>query len=175
MKKLTLFAVAFLFTAFSFAQGNAGQFSFGAGGDFTSPGAGDDDFNANIGYFAIDGLMLSFDFSMGMEYKEASCASFEDPSECTDKIKHESTLEWGGALRYYGKDNLFIEAGIHTNGTDDLDTFFAGGVSLVLGFDGRLWFEPMIKYDMPGSNVSSFGTNESQPHLGLDWAFRYTF
>ena len=82
MKKLTLFAVAFLFTAFSFAQGNAGQFSFGAGGDFTAPDA-----NANIGYFALDGVMLSFDFSMGMEYKEASCDG-ADPAECNEKIKH---------------------------------------------------------------------------------------
>ena len=169
MKKLTLFAVASLITAFSFAQGNAGQFSFGAGGDFTAPDA-----NANIGYFALDGLMLSFDFSMGMEYKEANCDAV-DPSECDDKIKHEGDVEWGASLRYYGKDNLFIEAGLHTNGEDDMDTFFAGGVSLELGFDGRLWFEPMIRYDMPGTNVSPIGTNDSQPRLGLDWAFRYTF
>ena len=169
MKKLTLLAVASLITAFSFAQGNAGQFSFGAGGNFTAPDA-----NANIGYFALDGLMLSFDFNMAMEYKEAGCSDVE-ADECTMKTKHESELEWGASIRYYGKDNLFVEAGLHTNGPDNLDTFIAGGVSLELGFDGRLWFEPMIKYDMPGSDVSPMGTNESQPHLGLDWAFRYTF
>ena len=48
MKKLTLFAVASLITAFSFAKSNAGQFSFGAGGDFTAPDA-----NANIGLSLI--------------------------------------------------------------------------------------------------------------------------
>ena len=49
--------------------------------------------------------------------------------------------------------------------------FWPGAVSLELGFDGKLWFEPMIQLTMPGA---SYGP-ESQNNLGLAWAFRYTF
>ena len=58
MRKLTLFALALCFSAFSFAQ-NQGQWSFGAGGDFTAPGAGDDNFNANEYDFKLN-LITTF-------------------------------------------------------------------------------------------------------------------
>jgi len=163
MKKLTLFAVACMFTAFSFAQ-TSGQFSFGAGGDFTNVTEAD----ANIGYFVMDGLMLSFDFNMGMDY--------EDPCDClvgAEPMDHsvEGSLDWGMGVRYYAADNFFVEAGMRTGAEDELDMSAAAGVSLELAFDGKLWFEPMIKLTMPGAE---FG-EASQNNLGLAWAFRYTF
>ena len=157
MKKLTLFAVACMLTAFSFAQ-TAGQWSFGAGGDFTSPNA-----DANIGYFVMDGLMLSFDFNMAMDY--------EVEVENGTPAEVEGSLDWGMGLRYYAVDNLFIEGSMKTGADDDLDMTACAGVSLELGFDGKLWFEPMIQLTMPGA---SYGP-ESQNNLGLAWAFRYTF
>ena len=161
MKKLTLFAVALCLTAFSFAQ-NQGQWSFGAGGDFTAPDA-----NANIGYFAMDGLMISFDFNMGMGYEDEHV--MEDGTVHHDDVDGE--FSWGAALRYYAVDNMFVEAGMSTGTGEDPDTYMAGGVSLELGFDGRLWFEPMIQFTMPGEEHGP----ESESSLGLAWAFRYTF
>ena len=169
MKKLTLFAVTLCLTAFSFAQ-TQGQWSFGAGADFTAPDA-----NANIGYFVMDGLMVSFDFQMGMDYEVETCCGLEDEhTHLHEEV--EGDFNWGASVRYYAVDNMFVEAGMATNGDDDPNTYFAGGVSLELGFDGRLWFEPMIKLDMPGADVStSVELAESQNTLGLAWAFRYTF
>lgn len=165
MKRLTLFAVAICITAFSFAQ-NQGQWSFGAGGDFTAPNA-----DANIGYFAIDGLMMSFNFEMTMDHRQEHEHDGEVHLEDV-----EGDFSWGGAIRYYAKDNMFAEAGIKMADTDmDPDTYFAGGVSLELGFEGKLWFEPMIKFTMPGAEYSTMGNNEAQNTLGLAWAFRYTF
>ena len=172
MKKLTLIAVSFMLTAFSFAQ-NQGQWSFGAGGDFTAPDA-----NANIGYFVMDGLMMSFDFEMGMDYEAETCCTDDASCEMDHSHEHvdvEGEFSWGGAIRYYAVDNMFVEAGMRMGDGDDPDTHLAGGVSLELGFDGKLWFEPMLKYNMPGLEVSSFGSNESQSTLGLAWSFRYTF
>ena len=165
MKKLTLFAVACMLTAFSFAQ-TAGQWSFGAGGDFTAPDA-----DANIGYFVMDGLMLSFDFNMGMDYDDASaeCCGMDGDHVHLEEV--EGSLDWGMGVRYYAVDNLFFEGSMKTGAGDDLDMSAGAGVSLELGFDGKLWFEPMIKLTMPGSE---YGV-ESQTNLGLAWAFRYTF
>ena len=159
MKKLTLFAVACMLTAFSFAQ-NAGQWSFGAGGDFTSPNA-----DANIGYFVMDGMMLSFDFNMAMDY--------DVEHEMEDGTMHvheeEGTLDWGMGLRYYAVDNFFFEGSMRTGSGDDLDMVAAAGVSLELAFDGKLWFEPTVQLTMPGVEYGVPNT------LGLAWQFRYTF
>ena len=167
MKKLALIAVAFVFTAFSFAQ-NKGQWSFGAGGDFTAPDA-----NANIGYFALDGMMVSFDFEMTMDHR------VEHIEEDGERHLHdeEGDFTWGGAVRYYAVDNMFVEAGMRMSDPDeDPDTHLAGGVSLELGFEGRLWFEPMIKFSMPGADYSTEANpTAAQNTLGLAWAFRYTF
>ena len=163
MKKLTLFAVACMFTVFSFAQ-TTGQWSFGAGGDFTAPNA-----DANIGYFVMDGLMLSFDFNMGMEY-ETECVA-EVGTVCGVEHTEDSDLDWGMGLRWYAVDNLFFEGSMTTGEGDDLDMAASAGVSLELGFEGKLWFEPMIKLTMPGIE---YGV-DSQNNLGLAWAFRYTF
>ena len=164
MKKLSLYAVAILFTAFSFAQ-DKGQWSFGAGGDFTAPDA-----NANIGYFAMDGLMLSFDFNMTFDY-ENECAA-EAGTVCDVDHEVEGDMSWGAAVRYYAKNNVFVEGGMSTsNNADDPDIYAAAGVSLELAWDGKLWLEPMIKLTMPGAEYGA----ASQNNLGLAWAFRYTF
>ena len=178
MRKLTLFAVALCFAAFSFAQ-NQGQWSFGAGGNFTAPGSGDDNFNANIGYFAIDGLMLSFSFNMEMDYdtqvhavdENGNHLFAEDGTHIMGTETTEGGFDWGAALRYYAVDNMFVEAELSTGTGEDPDLYFAGGVSLPLGFEDRLWFEPMIKFTMPGEEYGPAYQNT----LGLAWAFRYTF
>ena len=166
MKKLSLYAVAILFTAFSFAQ-DKGQWSFGAGGDFTAPDA-----NANIGYFAMDGLMLSFDFNMTFDYDDEVNHDLADGTTHTHTEEVEGDMSWGAAVRYYAKNNVFVEGGMSTsNNSDDPDVYAAAGVSLELAFDGKLWLEPMIKLNMPGAEIGP----ESQNTLGLAWAFRYTF
>ena len=170
MKKLLLFTVAFVFTVFSFAQ-TSGQWSFGAGGDFTAPTA-----DANIGYFVMDGLMLSFDFNMGMDYETDCCGECavdgEDHDHDHAHIEEvEGSLDWGMGVRYYAVDNFFFEGAMKTGAGDDLDMSAGAGVSLELGFDGKLWFEPMVKFTMPGVEYGP----ESQNNFGLAWAFRYTF
>jgi len=180
MKKLNLFAVMCMIAAFSFAQ-NAGQWSFGAGGNFVAPGAEDDNFKANIGYFAIDGVMMSFDFGMNMEYEntvytdvitgtdEETGEDIIETLETSETV--EGDFEWGLGLRWYPKDNLFLEGTMATGTGEDPDITMGAGVSLELAFDGRLWFEPMIKFDMPGEEEGPL----SQRSLGLAWQFRYTF
>ena len=66
---------------------------------------------------------------------------------------------------------MFAEAGMSTGTAEDPDIYLAAGVSLELGFDGRLWFEPMAKFSMPGEEYGE----ASQSNFGLAWAFRYTF
>ena len=117
MKKLTLFAAACMFAAFSFAQ-DAGQWSFGAGGDFTAPGAAE----ANIGYFAIDGLMLNFNFNMNMDYEEAEYDEV-DPTLLLGTTEVEGDFDWGIGLRYYAVDNMFVEAGMSTGTGEDPDMY----------------------------------------------------
>jgi len=169
MKKINLSLLIFAISLVSFAQ-EKGQWSFGAGGDFTAPDA-----NANIGYFATDGILLSFDFEMGLDYEVEHTETIGDVTE-THTHDVEGDFTWGGSLRYYAKDNMFVEGGLKMgDGYDDPDSYLAGGVSLKLGFDDKLWFEPMIKYTMPGAEISTEGNNESQSTLGLAWAFRYTF
>ena len=177
MKKLSLYAVAILFTAFSFAQ-DKGQWSFGAGGDFTAPDA-----NANIGYFAMDGLMLSFDFNMTFDYDDEVTHDMADGTTHTHTEEVEGGMSWGAAVRYYPKGNFFFEGGMRTgddhgdhdhgddHGDEDPDLYIGAGVSLELAWDGKLWLEPMIKLNMPGAEIGP----ESQNTLGLAWAFRYTF
>ena len=157
MKKLNLFAVALVFTAFSFAQ-DQGQWSFGAGGNFTAPDA-----DANIGYFAIDNLMVNFNFNMNMDY--------EMEVEGSTPTEVEGDFDWGIGLRYYAVDNLFLEGGMSTGTGEDPDMHIGAGVSLELAYDGKLWLEPMIKLQMPGEEYGPL----SQSTIGLAWAFRYTF
>ena len=46
-------------------------------------------------------------------------------------------------------------------------TYLAGGVSLKLGFDDKLWFEPMIKYTMPVQKLAQKGTMNLSLNLVL--------
>ena len=89
---------------------------------------------------------------MGMDYK---VEHIHDDGEI-HKERVEGDFTWGGSLRYYAKDNMFVEGGLKMgDGYDDPDSYLAGGVSLKLGFDDKLWFEPMIKYNMPGAEIST--------------------
>ena len=166
MKKLTLFTVACMFTVFSFAQ-TAGQWSFGAGGDFTAPNA-----DANIGYFVMDGLMVSATFSMNMDY-ENECTCPVGTDHALEEISHdeEGGFDWGMGMRYYAIDNVYLGANIASGEGEDPDMFMEAGVSLELGFDGKLFFEPSVRFDMPGHEYGI----DSQNTFGLAWAFRYTF
>ena len=165
---------------------------FWSRGNFVAPGSGDKDFKANIGYFAIDGLMMSFDFGMGFDYGvqhpvtltntvlDASGNAVLDANGnvVTEEVEGEPITEtiegdfdWGIGLRYYLKDNLIFEVTMATGEVDDPDVAMGAGVSLELAFDGRLWFEPMVVFTMPGYEYGK----ESQNTLGLAWQFRYTF
>ena len=59
MKNLII-TIVLMFSTFTFAQ-NQGQWSFGIGTDFTTTNS---DNTANAGYFVLDGLMVSLEFSM---------------------------------------------------------------------------------------------------------------
>jgi len=93
----------------------------------------------------------------------------------------EGDFDWGIGLRYYLKDNLFFEGTMATGDGEDPDVSMGAGVSLELAFDGRLWFEPMVVFSMPGHEYSKYNAvdgkvgSESQNTLGLAWQFRYTF
>jgi len=163
MKKLTLLVATLMVATFTFAQ-NSGQWSFGAGADFTSPDA-----NANIGYFIMDGLMLSASFNMGFDYENECMA--EAGTVCDIDHEVEGDFDWGFGLRYYAMDNLFLGANLSTGTGEDPDMALEAGVSLELGFDGKLWFEPMVQLNMPGEEYGAV----SQTSFGLAWAFRYTF
>ena len=166
MKKLTLFIAAFMFAMFSFAQ-DSGQWSFGVGGDFTTPGG-----DANVGYFVMDGLMINASFNMSMDY-ENECLCEVGTDHAVEGISHdvEGAFDWGLGLRYYAVDNLFLEGSLSTGTGEDPDMSMGAGVSLELGFDGKLWFEPMVSFSIPGEEYGE----ASQNHFGLSWAFRYTF
>ena len=90
---------------------------------------------------------------------------------------------WGLDARYYVTGDMFAQVGMETNYADccaadegsthehpdaDLDLAMSVGCSKVLGFDGKLWFEPAITMTMPGADNAD-GT------LGLTMGFRYTF
>lgn len=161
MKKLTLLVATLMVATFTFAQ-NSGQWSFGAGADFTSPDA-----DANIGYFIMDGLMMSASFNMTMDYEE-------EHMESDGEIHHhevEGGFDWGLGLRYYAMDNLFLGGNLSTGTGEDPDMSLEAGVSLELAFDGKLWFEPMVRLTIPGEEHGL----ESANTFGLAWAFRYTF
>ena len=155
MKKLTLLVATLMFATFSFAQ-NSGQWSFGAGADFTSPDA-----DANIGYFIMDGLMVNASFNMTMDY--------EMEHEDGTVHEHEGDFDWGIGIRYYAMDNVFLGGDLSTGTGEDPDMSLEAGVSLALGFEDRLWFEPMVRLTMPGEEYGVPNT------FGLAWAFRYTF
>jgi len=158
MKKLTLLVATLIVATFSFAQ-NSGQWTFGAGADFTSPDA-----DANIGYFIMDGLMMSASFSMTMDYEE------EHMHDGVMEIhEEEGEFDWGIGLRYYAMDNIFLGGNLSTGTGEDPDMSLEAGVSLELAFDGKLWFEPMVRLTLPGEEYGVPNT------FGLAWAFRYTF
>ena len=94
-----------------------------------------------------------------------------DPTLLLGTNEVDGEFSWGASIRYYAVENMFVEAGMATGTGEDPDTHIAGGVSLALGFDGKLWFEPMIQFTMPGEEYGS----DSESSLGLAWAFRYTF
>ena len=179
MKKFNLFAVAILCAAFSFAQ-TAGQWSVGVGSDFTSLGGvyekdGDKrGVGANVGYFAMDGVMISFSFNMNMPYEEATYVQDEDGND-TDAIDYTETVDgdfdWALGVRWYPVKKLFLEGNMSTGTGQNPDLYLASGVSLAIAFDDRLWIEPMIKFNIPGED---YGV-KSQRSLNLAWAFRYTF
>jgi len=150
--------LALVMSAFTFGQ-NKGQYTFGVGGDFTNLTNDDADgarTTANVGYFVMDGLMVSLEFEM----TTAAC------DDC------DGTTDWGLGARYYiGEDGLF--AGLHmNNGTDEdgedaMDMALMVGCSKALGFDGKLWFEPNFGISMPA------GTDAMT--LGLGMGFRFAF
>ena len=158
MKKLKLLVATLMMATFTFAQ-NSGQWSFGAGTDFTSPTA-----DANIGYFIMDGLMINAAFNMTMDYEM-------EHMEGTETHVHdvEGEFDWGIGLRYYAMDNLFLGGNLSTGTGEDPDMSLEAGVSLELGFEGKLWFEPMVRLTLPGEEYGVPNT------FGLAWAFRYTF
>ena len=142
MKNLTLL-VAIMVATFSFAQ-DKGQWSFGIGTDFTST----TDFpDATVGYFVMDGMMVSAGFSMDMA--------------------DEGHTHWNLGARYYVTGLMFAEA--HISGMTDMDPALGLniGCSKVLGMDGKLWFEPYVGMTMPG--------NDMDGHLGLGTSFRFCF
>ena len=174
MKKLTLLVATLMIATFTFAQ-NSGQWSFGVGTDFTSPNV-----DANVGYFIMDGLLLNASFNMLMEYET-------ETNGLVNSEKEDGDFNWAVGIRYYVMDNVFLGANMktetsvtHEDGHEDHEHEiepdgpgfnFEAGVSLKLGFEDRLWFEPMLVFNMPGFD---YGEN-SQNSLGLGWAFRYTF
>ena len=179
MKKFNLFAVVILCAAFSFAQ-TAGQWSVGVGSDFTSLGGvyekdGDKKgLGANVGYFAMDDVMISFSFNMNMPYEEATYILDED-NKPTDKVDYTETFEgdfdWAIGVRWYPFEKIFLEGHMNTGTGKNVDLYLASGVSLAIAFNDRLWIEPMIKFNIPGYEYGI----ESQRSLSLAWAFRYTF
>ena len=169
MKKITLILVSIVFTAFSFAQ-KTNQWSVGVGSDFTSLTA----VGANVGYFAMDGVMLSFSFKMNMDYDVATYMQDENGNN-TSAIDYTETVEgdfeWAIGLRWYPFEKIFVEGNMSTGTGEDPDLYLASGVSLPIAFNDRLWIEPMIKFNIPGEEYGL----ESQRSLNLSWAFRYTF
>ena len=160
MKKLTLLVATLMIATFTFAQ-NSGQWSFGVGTDFTSPNV-----DANVGYFIMDGLMLNASFNMLMEYETTNSDGLVNAE------KEDGSFNWAVGMRYYAMDNVFLGANMSAEtGDEGPDIDIQAGVSLKLGFEDRLWFEPMLVFNMPGADYNV----ESQNSLGLGWAFRYTF
>jgi len=168
MKNLTII-LALIISAFTFAQ-DKGQYTFGVGTDFTTS-----DNTANVGYFIMDGMMLSLSFDMKTETAEGA---------------HDDYMNWGIGARYYIGDNG-LWAGLNVNNAewevccstdgeaccavdhdhDDtetgMDIWLGAGCSKALGFDGKLWFEPYFGIHMPAAD-DSMG-------MGLGMQFRFAF
>ena len=147
MKKLlNIICVIALSSTIANAQTTKGTTTFGIGGDFTTAATGTD---ANLGYFVMDGIMVSANFHMDMA--------------------DEGDTHWGfGARYYYGDDGLWGGVSAHNghdaDGEDTVDMMIQVGCSKALGFDGKLWFEPTLDYDMAGDGS-----------LGLGAGFRLAF
>ena len=163
MKNLTIM-LALIISAFTFGQ-DKGQYTFGVGQNFTTS-----DNTANVGYFVMDGLMVSLQFEMATE-------SADDAGD--------DYMNWGIGARYYiGEDGLW--AGLSasnaewtacsgmTDGICDgmneetgMNMWLGAGCSKVLGFDGKLWFEPSVGVSMPAES--------DQMVVGLGMGFRFAF
>ncbi len=148
MKKLitTLCAIALTLTVAN-AQTTKGTTTFGISDNFTTASTGTD---ANVGYFVMDGIMVSANFHMDMA--------------------DEGETNWGfGARYYYGDDGLWGGVSAknghdHETEEDTVDMMIQVGCSKALGYDGKLWFEPTLDYDMAGDGS-----------LGLGAGFRLAF
>ena len=147
MKKFitTLCALALTVTVAN-AQTTKGTMTFGISDNFTTASTGTD---ANVGYFVMDGIMVSANFHMDMA--------------------DEGETNWGfGARYYYGEDGLWgglnAANGTDVDGEDTVDMMVQVGYSKALGMDGKLWFEPTLDYDMAGDGS-----------LGLGAGFRLAF
>ena len=182
MKNFTM-VLALIMSAFTFGQ-DKGQYTFGVGSDFTNFGShydGDNGVTGNVGYFVMDNIMISLEFEMATE-------SADDAGD--------DYMNWGIGARYYiGEDGLW--AGLSVNnaewidclgmtcsGTDSdgnclgmtcsgteeatgMDIWLGAGCSKVLGFDGKLWFEPHVGVTMPADS--------DQMVVGLGMGFRFAF
>ncbi|MAZ55987.1 MAG: hypothetical protein CMP54_03225 [Flavobacteriales bacterium] len=169
MKNLTI-TLALILSAFSFAQ-DKGQYTFGIGTDFTTSTSADN--TANVGYFVMDGVMISLEFDMQTETSEGA---------------HDDYMNWGIGARYYiGEGGLW--AGLNVNNdeweeccTDDgscdmddhsheaetgIDISLQVGCSKMLAWDGKLWFEPYFGIHMPAKDESM--------GMGLGMQFRFAF
>lgn len=151
MKKLltTLCVLAFTLTVAN-AQTTKGTMTFGISDNFTTASTGTD---ANVGYFVVDRVMLNASFNMDMA--------------------DEGETKWGFGARYYHGDaglwgGLSAKNGmdLEADGTseDTVDMMLQVGFSKAFGFDGKLWFEPTVDYDMAGDGS-----------LGLGAGFRLAF
>ncbi|MAZ31509.1 MAG: hypothetical protein CMP57_05380 [Flavobacteriales bacterium] len=148
MKKFitTLCALALTVTVAN-AQTTKGTMTFGISDNFTTASTGTD---ANVGYFVMDGIMVSANFHMDMA--------------------DEGETNWGfGARYYYGDDGLWGGLSAknghdHETEEDTVDMMVQVGYSKALGMDGKLWFEPTLDYDMAGDGS-----------LGLGAGFRLAF
>ena len=147
MKKFitTLCALALTVTVAN-AQTTKGTMTFGIGTNFTNTTDAEGGQDANVGYFVMDGIMVSASFHMDMA--------------------DEGDTNWGfGARYYYGDDGMWgglsAANGMDEEGEDTVDMMVQVGYSKALGMDGKLWFEPTLNYDMAGDGS-----------LGLGAAFR---
>ena len=61
-------------------------------------------FDANVGYFIMDGLMLNASFNMLMEYETTN----EDG--LVNAEKEDGSFNWAVGMRYYAMDNVFLGA-----------------------------------------------------------------
>ena len=162
MKNLTII-LALMISALTFGQ-NKGQYTFGVGQNFTTS-----DNTANVGYFIMDGIMMSLQFEMATE---------------SDDDAGDDYINWGVGARYYiGQEGLWAGLGLNNadwiecctdDGTCDhlheesgMDMWLGVGCSKELAFDGKLWFEPHLGVTMPAES--------DQIVLGLGMGFRFAF